>query len=150
MMLNLKLYCTRGQNLKLCDISIIIMMFRSKSFADFNPNSRMPPPSFHEDANAGSSVVDSQRSALESSGGPSPEISLRAASVTNGTTFGKHPSLQSLADQDLPGQDGGFLARAVIAPGVYYFGIVDILQTWSWNKIGERYLLCYFLVYLFQ
>lgn len=33
---------------------------------------------------------------------------------------------------------GGYAARAVIAPGVYYFGIVDILQTWSVGKIAEK------------
>ena len=34
---------------------------------------------------------------------------------------------------------GGYAARAVIAPGIYYFGIVDILQTWSMEKIAEKY-----------
>ena len=33
---------------------------------------------------------------------------------------------------------GGYAARAVIAPGIYYFGIVDILQTWSMEKIAEK------------
>eukprot|EP01042_Synura_sphagnicola_P001516 gene1516-1758_t len=29
---------------------------------------------------------------------------------------------------------GGYLSRAVIAPGVYYLGIIDILQTWTFKK----------------
>ena len=33
---------------------------------------------------------------------------------------------------------GGYAARAVIAPGVYFFGIVDILQTWSAEKKIEK------------
>ena len=33
---------------------------------------------------------------------------------------------------------GGYLARAVIAPGVYYMGIIDILQTWTLKKRIER------------
>lgn len=33
---------------------------------------------------------------------------------------------------------GGYLARSVIAPGVYYLGIIDILQKWTWEKRLER------------
>eukprot|EP00603_Paraphysomonas_imperforata_P011470 CAMPEP_0114462732 /NCGR_PEP_ID=MMETSP0104-20121206/6983_1 /TAXON_ID=37642 ORGANISM="Paraphysomonas imperforata, Strain PA2" /NCGR_SAMPLE_ID=MMETSP0104 /ASSEMBLY_ACC=CAM_ASM_000202 /LENGTH=801 /DNA_ID=CAMNT_0001635625 /DNA_START=425 /DNA_END=2831 /DNA_ORIENTATION=- len=33
---------------------------------------------------------------------------------------------------------GGHLARSVIAPGVYYMGIVDILQKWTIKKRCER------------
>lgn len=42
------------------------------------------------------------------------------------------------ADPDTAVHDG-YLARAVIAPGIYYFGIVDILQTWSFSKKMEKY-----------
>ena len=31
-----------------------------------------------------------------------------------------------------------FQARAVVGPGLYYVGIVDTLQTWSWRKRAER------------
>ena len=40
---------------------------------------------------------------------------------------------------DVDAMQGGYAARAVIAPGLYYFGIVDILQTWSYEKILEKY-----------
>jgi hypothetical protein len=32
----------------------------------------------------------------------------------------------------------GFSARAVVAPSVYYFGVVDILQTWDVSKRAEH------------
>ena len=35
---------------------------------------------------------------------------------------------------------GGYLARSVIAPGVYYFGIIDILQKWTLEKKLERWV----------
>jgi hypothetical protein len=34
-------------------------------------------------------------------------------------------------------------AKAVIAPKEYYFGMIDILQTWSWKKKLERFLKIY-------
>jgi hypothetical protein len=34
-------------------------------------------------------------------------------------------------------------AKAVIAPKEYYFGIIDILETWSWKKKLERFLKIY-------
>jgi len=33
---------------------------------------------------------------------------------------------------------GGYVARAVVAPGMYYFGIIDILQSWTVEKRIER------------
>ena len=33
----------------------------------------------------------------------------------------------------------GYSARAVVAPSVYYLGVIDILQTWSLQKQIERY-----------
>ena len=93
-------------------------------------------PSVFEGSNTADSINDSPSS---------PDASLRTMSIPNGINIAKNPSIQNLADSDVPGQDGGFLARAVIAPGVYYFGIVDILQTWSWNKVGERYLAALFV-----
>jgi hypothetical protein len=38
---------------------------------------------------------------------------------------------------------GGYLARSVIAPGVYYIGIVDILQGWTYSKQLERFVIKY-------
>lgn len=42
------------------------------------------------------------------------------------------------ANADTKIMEGGYAARAVVAPGIYYFGIVDILQTWSIDKILEK------------
>ncbi|RYH04806.1 hypothetical protein EON65_46450 [archaeon] len=36
-------------------------------------------------------------------------------------------------------------ARIVIAPQDYYFGVIDILQTWSWDKQLERWVKVYLL-----
>ena len=41
------------------------------------------------------------------------------------------------------GAYGGHRVRAVVAPGVYYFGIIDILQSWSLKKRIERFLKVY-------
>jgi hypothetical protein len=47
------------------------------------------------------------------------------------------PSLAADSSEE-PEILGGYLARAVIAPGVYYFGVVDILQKWTLDKKLER------------
>eukprot|EP00981_Chlorochromonas_danica_P009738 scaffold2801_cov161-Ochromonas_danica.AAC.18 len=36
-------------------------------------------------------------------------------------------------------------ARVVIAPQAYYFGIIDMLETWSWSKKLERWFKVYIL-----
>jgi 1-phosphatidylinositol-4-phosphate 5-kinase len=36
-------------------------------------------------------------------------------------------------------QQNAYAARAVIAPNEYYFGVIDILTTWSWSKKLERF-----------
>jgi hypothetical protein len=50
------------------------------------------------------------------------------------------PSLVPESGGEEPEVVGGYLARAVIAPGVYYFGVVDILQKWTLDKKLERYV----------
>ena len=39
----------------------------------------------------------------------------------------------------------GYPARVVIAPKEYYFGVIDVLQTWSWSKKLERMFKVYIL-----
>jgi hypothetical protein len=43
--------------------------------------------------------------------------------------------------------DEGYGARAVVAPVAYYFGVIDILQTWSLKKKLERMVKIYILRY---
>jgi hypothetical protein len=40
--------------------------------------------------------------------------------------------------------DGGMHAGLVEGPGTYYFGIIDILEQWTWRKRMERWVKCYF------
>lgn len=40
--------------------------------------------------------------------------------------------------------DGGIRAPVVEGPGVFYFGIIDILQAWNWKKRLERFFKMYF------
>ncbi len=47
--------------------------------------------------------------------------------------------------------ENGFPSRAVVAPGVYYLGIIDILQSWTWEKELERLdIISYFYVFFFK
>ena len=39
----------------------------------------------------------------------------------------------------------GYPARVVIAPKEYYFGVIDILETWSWSKKLERFFKVYIM-----
>lgn len=47
----------------------------------------------------------------------------------------QNSQMMDLTEEELT---GGYLARSVIAPGVYYMGIVDILQKWTLQKRFER------------
>ncbi len=38
------------------------------------------------------------------------------------------------------GNEGGLAAAVVEGPGVFYLGIIDILQEWSWSKRIERWI----------
>merc|ERR1719494_1801447 len=40
---------------------------------------------------------------------------------------------------------GGVQARVTEGPGIYYFGIIDMLQDWNFWKRGERFLKTKFL-----
>ena len=40
--------------------------------------------------------------------------------------------------------DGGMQARIVEGPSKYYFGIIDVLQEWNWEKKMERFYKKYF------
>lgn len=59
-------------------------------------------------------------------------------------------SLHEVTEEELR---GGYLARSVIAPGVYYVGVVDILQGWTVAKQAERYtaftvsIMCYYILH---
>ena len=33
----------------------------------------------------------------------------------------------------------GVRARSVVGPGYYYLGIIDVLQSWTWQKRLERF-----------
>eukprot|EP01038_Epipyxis_sp_PR26KG_P008868 gene8868-11962_t len=60
--------------------------------------------------------------------------------------FNSNPTLQN--DSKLMSDDRrefGYPARAVIAPSAYYFGMIDILETWSWTKKLERLFKVYVL-----
>jgi hypothetical protein len=39
----------------------------------------------------------------------------------------------------------GYPARAVVAPSTYYLGVIDVLQTWSWQKRLEQWFKIYIL-----
>ena len=41
--------------------------------------------------------------------------------------------------------DGGLRPAVVEAPSIYYIGIIDVLQQWTWSKWGERWLKVVFL-----
>ena len=40
--------------------------------------------------------------------------------------------------------DGGMHAGVVEGPGTYYFGIIDVLEHWTWRKQMERWIKIYF------
>lgn len=51
------------------------------------------------------------------------------------------------SSQDNPFQqdaDGGIHAGVVEGPGTYYFGIIDMLEDWNWDKKLERFFKTYF------
>jgi 1-phosphatidylinositol-4-phosphate 5-kinase len=54
----------------------------------------------------------------------------------------KNSQMMDLMEEELT---GGYLARSVIAPGVYYMGAVDILQKWTIRKRVERLYKIYVL-----
>jgi hypothetical protein len=39
--------------------------------------------------------------------------------------------------------NGGYRALVIDGPGSYYVGIIDILQSWNWAKITERFFKIY-------
>ena len=41
--------------------------------------------------------------------------------------------------------DIGYRSHIVDGPGVYYIGLIDVLQTWDWKKKLERFLKIYIL-----
>lgn len=59
-----------------------------------------------------------------------------------GVTTENNGQLLDLMEEELT---GGYLARSVIAPGVYYMGAVDILQKWTVKKRLERLYKVYVL-----
>ena len=63
---------------------------------------------------------------------------------SNGKCHGENSNspLLDLMEEELT---GGYLARSVIAPGVYYMGAVDILQKWTVMKRIERLYKIYIL-----
>lgn len=69
------------------------------------------------------------------SGAQPPSLAGSRASLSNAQQF-PNPGLENSDQTEFA---GGYLARAVIAPGVYYFGVVDILQKWTLEKKLEKY-----------
>ena len=64
------------------------------------------------------------------------------------TTAKEHRESRMMMDLDLVMEEelaGGYLARSVVAPGVYYMGAVDILQKWTIRKRLERLYKIYVL-----
>ncbi len=59
----------------------------------------------------------------------------KSGSSTNSVTDDENPFRQDV--------DGGIHAGLVEGPGTYYFGIIDILEEWSWKKKLERYMKIY-------
>lgn len=47
-------------------------------------------------------------------------------------------------DKFLRDSEGGLRARYVEGPGIYYIGIIDILQEWNYQKRLERFFKVYF------
>ncbi len=41
------------------------------------------------------------------------------------------------------GEEGGLRAQVIEGPGIYFFGLIDILQEWNTNKKCERFLKTY-------
>eukprot|EP00981_Chlorochromonas_danica_P001600 scaffold344_cov178-Ochromonas_danica.AAC.9 len=75
--------------------------------------------------------------------------------VMNGTVAENRPSSPSVPPWHLSALrggedrfrrevDGGIRAPVVEGPGVFYFGIIDILQAWNWKKRLERFFKMYF------
>lgn len=61
---------------------------------------------------------------------------------SNGTTNPLHRTMRvsSIARNPLKkDMDGGMHAGLVEGPGTYYFGIIDVLQEWNWQKKLERW-----------
>ena len=121
------------------------MLLRSKSFAEFitaqgRASVGLSLPPINETTQRSSSLSDLHKLGVDidtfSAGeNNSTRGSLARPSYSQPTG----PSNKQInIDTDSAGTEGGYMARTVIAPGVYYFGIVDILQTWSFEKIIER------------
>lgn len=100
---------------------------RSTSFAD---SSIEGVPGLSESALVGGVMLSEEKSAAPAS--------LWYVPPALPPTGGKAPDNATAADADADAMQGGYAARAVIAPGIYFFGIVDILQTWSIDKIMEK------------
>lgn len=70
------------------------------------------------------------------------------SSSDRGSNSGSHQTanfqaLSSAANITALQQQAAYPARAVIAPKEYYFGVIDILQTWSLSKKFERFVKVY-------
>lgn len=68
----------------------------------------------------------------------SPKRAAAAAESAPETKAGDEGAINSMYAPKFP-------ARIVIAPQDYYFGVIDILQTWSWSKKLERWFKIYLL-----
>jgi 1-phosphatidylinositol-4-phosphate 5-kinase len=55
------------------------------------------------------------------------------------------PTNESTSNFNARMMSTGYPARVVIAPKEYYFGVIDILQTWNWTKKFERFFKVYIL-----
>jgi 1-phosphatidylinositol-4-phosphate 5-kinase len=72
---------------------------------------------------------------------PEVDMFLPSSNLTSATTS----PLKGLPNTSKTSSTTGYPARVVIAPKEYYFGIVDVLQTWSWSKKMERWFKVYIL-----
>lgn len=63
--------------------------------------------------------------------------SSREASMSTDTKRNWHVSAEK--DRYHREADGGMPAKMVEGPGMYYFGVIDILQEWNWTKRLERF-----------
>jgi hypothetical protein len=71
----------------------------------------------------------------ESSSGSHPQPYTPPPALPQNPMSPRESNLLEITEEEV---SGGYLARSVIAPGVYYLGIIDILQKWTWEKKLER------------